>query len=29
MTTTEDAIWLNPRYREETLKDVINHLWRH
>jgi hypothetical protein len=28
MTTTEDAIWLNPRYRTETLKDIIAHLGR-
>jgi hypothetical protein len=28
MTTTEDAIWLNPRYRTETLKDIVAHLGR-
>jgi hypothetical protein len=26
ISTTEQAIWLNPRYREETSDEIRNHL---
>jgi hypothetical protein len=28
ITTTEQAIWLNPRFRDETIREIHDHLGR-